>query len=60
MGSIAGEIGVFLDWVANWGSVAKNILTAFYSGNERALATISCVASEFLQQSLKVNILEAS
>jgi hypothetical protein len=33
------------------GSVAKNILTTFYSGNESALATIFCVASEFLQQS---------
>src|SRR5262249_32483019 len=33
------------------GPVAKNILTTFYSGNEQAFATISCVASEFLQQS---------
>jgi hypothetical protein len=33
------------------GSVAKNILTTFYSGKKSALATISCVASEFLQQS---------
>jgi hypothetical protein len=33
------------------GSVAKNILTTFYSGNKSALATISCVISEFLQQS---------
>jgi hypothetical protein len=31
----------------------KNILTTFYSGNESALATISCVVSEFLQQSRK-------
>ena len=35
----------------NWGSVAKNIFTTFYSGNTPAIATISCVASEFLQQS---------
>jgi hypothetical protein len=34
------------------GSVAKNILTTFYSGNESVFATLSCVASEFLQQSL--------
>ena len=34
------------------GSVAKNILTTFYSRNELFLATISCVASGFLQQSL--------
>jgi hypothetical protein len=33
------------------GSVAKNILTTFYSWNKSVLATISCVASEFLQQS---------
>jgi Peptidase family S51 len=33
------------------GSVAKNILSAFYSGNEPKIATISCVASEYLQQS---------
>jgi hypothetical protein len=33
------------------GSVAKNILTTFYSGNEPNFATIPCVASEFLQQS---------
>jgi len=33
------------------GSVAKNILTTFYSGNDPVFATISCVASEFLQQS---------
>jgi hypothetical protein len=33
------------------GSVAKNILTTFYSGNNPVFATISCVASEFLQQS---------
>jgi organic hydroperoxide reductase OsmC/OhrA len=33
------------------GSVAKNILTTFYSGNESAFATISCVVTDFLQQS---------
>jgi hypothetical protein len=33
------------------GSVAKNILTTFYSGNESGEVTISCVATEFLQQS---------
>jgi hypothetical protein len=33
------------------GSVAKNILTTFYSGNELALATIPCGVTEFLQQS---------
>jgi hypothetical protein len=33
------------------GSVAKNILTTFCSGNETALAAIFCVVSEFLQQS---------
>jgi hypothetical protein len=38
---------------ANIGSVAKNILTTFYNGNETNLAPISCVASEFLQQSLQ-------
>jgi hypothetical protein len=32
------------------GSVAKNILTTFYSGNDPVFATISCEASEFLQQ----------
>jgi hypothetical protein len=39
------DAGIFI------GSVAKNILTTFYSGNESVLATISCVAREFLQQS---------
>ena len=33
------------------GSVAKNILTTFYSGNKSPLTTIFCVASEFFQQS---------
>ena len=36
---------------ANIGSVAKNILSTFYSGNETKIAPISCVVSEFLQQS---------
>src|SRR4030095_2803989 len=40
--------GVF---IATAGFVAKTILTTFYSGNETVFATISCVASEFLQQS---------
>jgi hypothetical protein len=31
------------------GSVAKIFLTTFYSRNESALATVTCVASEFLQ-----------
>jgi hypothetical protein len=34
------------------GSVAKNILTTFYSGNRFANTTISCEVTEFLQQSL--------
>jgi hypothetical protein len=33
------------------GSVAKNILTTFYSENGPVFATISCAASDFLQQS---------
>jgi hypothetical protein len=33
------------------GFAAKNILATFYGGNESALAAISCVVSEFLQQS---------
>jgi NAD(P)-dependent dehydrogenase (short-subunit alcohol dehydrogenase family) len=37
------------------GSVAKNILATFYSGKESILATISCVVSEFLQQSPVLN-----
>jgi hypothetical protein len=32
------------------GSVAKNILATFHSGDELAHATASCVDSEFLQQ----------
>src|SRR5262245_27607487 len=33
------------------GSVAKNILTTFYNGNVSVFAAISCVTTEFLQQS---------
>jgi hypothetical protein len=44
--------GVSVTNIAVFGSVAKNILTTFNSGNESNHATIPCVASEFLQQSL--------
>jgi hypothetical protein len=40
-----------IGFYAAGGSVAKNILTTFYSGIESALATISSVPAEFLQQS---------
>jgi hypothetical protein len=47
--SISRGVGEFL---SNAGSVAKNILTTFYSGNESTSTAISCVVTEFLQQSL--------
>ncbi|HEU0183880.1 MAG TPA: hypothetical protein VFS27_01095, partial [Blastocatellia bacterium] len=34
------------------GSVAKNILATFCSGGEQVIATIFCMISEFLRQSL--------
>jgi hypothetical protein len=48
--SNAGSDNCSTTGTATSGSVAKNILAAFHSGDEQAGITTSCVASEFLQQ----------
>jgi len=48
---IFSELGTTSGLSKLTGSVAKNIFTTFYSGIIKAITTISCVASEFLQQS---------